>query len=139
LPTKIKNNTNQFILLVDDEDDILHLFCEYLASAGYNIASFNNPIDALNYLYKEDEKNLLANCLLVITDYTMPQMLGLDFLKKIREKDITFKIKIILISAFITSDLNVDDISKNLKIDKVIEKPIHLENLKNEIQKLLVN
>ena len=69
----------------------------------------------------------------------MPQMSGLDFLKKIREKDITFKIKIILISAFIKSDLNVDSLLNSLKIDKVIEKPIHLENLKNEIQKLLVN
>ena len=75
MPTKIKNNTNQYILLVEDEKDILNLF----------------------------------------------------------------KIKIILISEFIKNILNVDDILKNLKIDKVIEKPIHLENLKNEIQKLLVN
>lgn len=75
MPTKIKNNTNHYILLVEDEKDILDLF----------------------------------------------------------------KIKIILISEFIKSILNVDDILKNLKIDKVIEKPIHLENLKNEIQKLLVN
>jgi len=67
LPTKIKNNTNQYILLVEDEKDILDLF----------------------------------------------------------------KIKIILISEFIKSILNVDDdILKNLKIVKVIEKPIHLENLK---------
>lgn len=139
MPTTIKNNTNQFILLVDDENDILHLFCEYLASAGYNIASFDNPINALNYLNKEDEKNILGNCLLVITDYKMPQMSGLDFLKKIREKDITFKIKIILISAFIKNDLNVDSLLNSLKIDKVIEKPIHLENFKNEIQNLLVN
>jgi hypothetical protein len=35
-----------------------------------------------------------------------------------------------LISAFMKSDLNVNDILKNLKIDKVIEKPIRLENLK---------
>jgi hypothetical protein len=27
----------------------------------------------------------------------------------------------------------------NLKIDKVIEKPIRLENLKNEVKKLLLN
>ena len=67
-------------------------------------------------------------------------MSGLDFLKKIREKDITFKIKMILISAFLKSDLNGDDDKLNsLKIDKIIEKPIHLENLKDEVKKLLLN
>jgi response regulator RpfG family c-di-GMP phosphodiesterase len=70
----------------------------------------------------------------------MPQMSGLDFINKIREKDIEYKIKMILISAFIKSDLNVDDDKLNrLKIDKVIEKPIHLENLKDEVKKLLLN
>ena len=69
----------------------------------------------------------------------MPQMSGTDFLKKIREKDTDCKIKMMLISAFMKSDLNVNDISKNLKIDKVIEKPIRLENLKNEVKKLILN
>jgi hypothetical protein len=44
-----------------------------------------------------------------------------------------------LISAFMKSDLNVNDRLKNLKIDKVIEKPIRLENLKNEVKKLTLN
>ena len=70
----------------------------------------------------------------------MPQMSGLDFINKIRQKDTDYKIKMILISAFIKSDLNVDDDKLNrLKIDKVIEKPIHLENLKDEVKKLLLN
>ena len=66
-------------------------------------------------------------------------MSGIDFLTKIREKDTDYKIKMMLISAFMKSDLNVNDISKNLKIDKVIEKPIRLENLKNEVKKLTLN
>ncbi|MDW3612403.1 MAG: response regulator [Nitrososphaeraceae archaeon] len=126
------------MLLVDDENDILDLFCDCLQSSGYKITSFDNPLDALNYINKDDE-NILANCSLVITDYKMPQMSGLDFLKKIREKDTDYKIKMMLISAFMKSDLNVNDISKNLKIDKVIEKPIRLENLKNEVKKLILN
>jgi response regulator RpfG family c-di-GMP phosphodiesterase len=96
----------------------------------------------LNYINKNDDdekNNLLANCSLVITDYKMPQMSGLDFINKIREKDTDYKIKMILISAFVKSDLNVDDMLNNLEIDKVIEKPIRLENLKNEVKKLLLN
>ena len=44
-----------------------------------------------------------------------------------------------LISAFMKSDLNVNVILNNLKIDKIIEKPIHLENLKHEVKKLIMN
>ena len=67
----------------------------------------------------------------------MPQMSGLDFLNKIREKDTDYKIKMILISAFIKSDLNVNNILNSLKIDKIIEKPIHLQNLIAEVKKLV--
>jgi response regulator RpfG family c-di-GMP phosphodiesterase len=69
----------------------------------------------------------------------MPQMSGFEFIKKIREKDTTFKLKILLISAFIKSDIMCmrNDISDSLRIDKIIEKPIHLENLIEEVQKLI--
>lgn len=67
----------------------------------------------------------------------MPQMSGLDFLNKIRERDTDYKIKMILISAFIKSDLNVDNILNSLKIDKIIEKPIHLQNLIAEVKKIV--
>ena len=65
-------------------------------------------------------------------------MTGLEFIKKIREKDTTFKLKILLISAFIKSDIMGNDASHSLRIDKIIEKPIRLEHLKDEIQKLLL-
>ena len=48
------------------------------------------------------------------------------------------KIKMILISAFMKSDINVNVILKNLKIDKIIEKPMRLANLMDEIKKLMV-
>ncbi len=68
----------------------------------------------------------------------MPQMSGIDFIEKIREKDTNCKVKIILSSAFIKTDL-IHNNSKinNLSIDKIIEKPIRLEILKDEVQKLL--
>ena len=79
---KSSNNNDYYILLVDDEKDILDLFTEYLSSNGFNTISFQNPIKALNYFYQNQ-----SNCSLVITDYKMPQMSGIDFIKKIRGKD----------------------------------------------------
>jgi len=68
----------------------------------------------------------------------MPQMSGIDLIEKIREKDTNCKVKIILSSAFIKRDLILDNTKINsLSIDKIIEKPIRLEILKDEVQKLV--
>ena len=125
------NNTDYYILLVDDEKDILDLFSEYLLSNGFNTISFQNPLDALEYFYKNTN-----NCYLVITDYRMPQMSGLDFIKKIREKDTDYKIKTIIISAYLKDNIPYDK-SYITTVDKILEKPVYLDRLKKEVQELL--
>jgi len=117
--------------LVEDEKDILDLFTEYLSSSGFNTISFQNPLDALEYFYKKP-----TNCSLIITDYKMPQMSGIDLIKKIREKDTDCKIKTIIISAFIKDNLPYDK-SYTITVDKILEKPVYLDRLKNEIQELI--
>ena len=117
--------------MVDDEKDILDLFSEYLSSTGYNVISFNNPIYALEYFYQN-----IRNCSLVITDYKMPQMSGIDFIKKIREKEKTNrKIKTIIISAFIKDSLPYDKSYVKL-VDRILEKPVYLDRLKKEVEEL---
>jgi DNA-binding NtrC family response regulator len=116
--------------LVDDEQDVLDLFDDYLKSNGYNVFSFDSPLKALGYFYDN-----IDNCAMVITDYKMPQMSGLDLLKKIREKDANCKIKTIIISAYTKTDIPYE-ISYIMKIDKILEKPVYLDNLKEEIKKL---
>ena len=113
----------------NDEKDILELFTEYLSSNGFNTLSFQNPLDALEYFYKNPN-----NCSLIITDYKMPQMKGLDLIKKI--KDTNFTIKTIVISAFITDNLPYDK-SYITMVDKILEKPIYLDRLKNEVKELI--
>ena len=129
---ELSNNIdNYYILLVDDEKDILELFTEYLSSSGFNTISFQNPLDALEYYYKNPH-----NCSLVITDYKMPQMSGLELIKKIREKDIDYKIKTIVISAFIKDNLPYDK-SYIITVDKILEKPVYLDRLKKVVQELI--
>ena len=116
---------------MDDEKDILDLFTEYLSANGFNTLSFQNPLDALEYFYKNQ-----SNCSLVITDYKMPQMSGIDFIKKIREKDTNCKIKTIIISAFIKDNIPYDK-SYTMTIDRILEKPVYLDRLKKVIQELI--
>jgi CheY-like chemotaxis protein len=118
---------------VDDTEDIVYTFDIYLKSIGYPTVSFVNPVEALDYFNKN-----FSNCILVITDYGMPQMSGLDLIKEIREKDRNHRIKIIVISATVKNDI-IDYNNKflNLKIDKFLEKPLSLEKLKDEIKILI--
>ena len=60
----------------------------------------------------------------------MPQMSGIDFIKKVREVDNDYIIKVILISAYIINSIFIDQNNK-LKIHKIIEKPISLKVLEN--------
>jgi response regulator RpfG family c-di-GMP phosphodiesterase len=56
----------------------------------------------------------------------------------IRETDRNYRIKIIVISATVKNDIiNYNDKFLNLEIDKFLEKPLSLEELKNEIKKLI--
>ena len=116
---------------MDDEKDILDLFTEYLLSNGFNTISFQNPKAALNYFYQNQ-----SNCSIVITDYKMPQMSGIDLIKKIREKDTNCKIKTIIISAFIKDNIPYDK-SYSMTIDRILEKPVYLDRLKKVIQELI--
>jgi DNA-binding response OmpR family regulator len=63
---------------------------------------------------------------------------GLDLIKKIKEKDRNYSIKIIIISATIKNNIiNSHDKFLKLKVDKFLEKPISLDKLKNEIKMLI--
>ena len=90
------------------------------------------PVEALDYFNKN-----FADCSLVITDFSMPKMSGIDLIKKIREKDQNYTKKIILISATTIKDNILTDYYNelsNLKVDKILEKPMSLEILKNAIR-----
>ena len=127
------NNNNKYILLVDDEEDIIFVYSECLKSDDYQIVSFDNPVQALNYLNMNGN---ISNCLLVITDYKMPQMSGLDLIKKIKEKVSNSIIKSMVVNAYMKEDL-FKDYPYLRRIDKIIEKPVDVERtLKNEVTNL---
>ena len=73
---KIKNAS---ILVVDDEEIVLKSIKSYFAlETEYRVLDFLSPVDALTFL-KDQPIDL------VISDYLMPEMNGIDFLLKVRE------------------------------------------------------
>ena len=85
---------------MDDAQDTVYTFDIYLKWLGYSTISFVNPVKGLSYFNKN-----FTNCILIITDYVMPQMSGLDLIQKIREKDRDYKIKTIVISATVKNNI----------------------------------
>jgi len=66
------------ILIVDDEEDILHSFKVILEDEGYKVETISDPVEALEMLKNEDFD-------LVLSDMRMPKMTGEEFLINLRK------------------------------------------------------
>ena len=66
------------IMLIDDEKPVLNALQRFLTRAGWQVTAFSNPESALDYARS-------ANFPLVISDYRMPAMDGVEFLYKLNQ------------------------------------------------------
>lgn len=118
------------IVVIDDEIELANLFKTHLQKVGFDTISFTDPRVALEYV-RDNSKTFS----LILTDLRMPHMSGIDLAAEIRKID--EKIKIVLITAFMTEDLIDDHRFINAKIDRVLQKPIKFTELRNSIAQLL--
>ena len=112
-------------MIVDDESDILDLLHGYLESKGWKIKSFIGPGLALSSLTMNPKLYSL-----ILTDIRMPDMSGIEFVKKVKELD--NNIKVIFMTAFET---DIDEL-KELSDVEPLKKPLSLETLVNLIYRL---
>lgn len=87
------------ILLLDDEAAILRTLAVYLRLQGYSPVAETNPLVALERLTREPFH-------LVLTDIVMPEMDGLEFIRRVRAIDPM--IQIIVMTAFSTLDRTIE-------------------------------
>jgi len=80
------------ILVVEDEEDILHLLYFNLSKAGYAVRTADNGKDALREVKQ-------AHPHLILLDLMLPGMSGLDICRKLKEKKKTRTIPIIMVTA----------------------------------------
>jgi DNA-binding NtrC family response regulator len=82
LSSSVSVNTSYRVLIIDDEPQVLKALKWMLFKHQYEVELFQNPYEALA-LFKERERG--ENCFdVVITDLSMPQLSGLDLLRKIK-------------------------------------------------------
>jgi two-component system, cell cycle response regulator CpdR len=103
---------SESILILDDEDDIVSLLKRTLELDEFSVFGFTNPLLALEHF-----RTNAAKYGLVLADIHMPQMNGIEFAAEIRK--LNPAVKILLMSAFDTSDLNIE---QSLQIAELLQK-----------------
>ncbi len=114
------------ILVIDDEESVCKFVSILLGKEGYNVKIATIADDALE-LVKESE----VDCILL--DIIMPQIDGIDLLKKI--KDIKSEIPVIMMSAIGTHDRVIKAFEKGA-VD-FIAKPFNIPQVKEVIRDAL--
>ena len=108
-------STNRIICIVDDDADITLLFHDIL-----------NSILALQHFQVNEHAYVL-----VISDFKMSGLNGMEFLKKI--KDLNPSVRTILMTAFQIDDKVFLDYTKKKIINAFLQKPIGMHDLLKEV------
>ena len=103
------------ILIVDDEEMICNLVARRLAKEGYSCSTAHNGKEALTLFLKDSFS-------IIISDMKMPEMDGLELLKRV--KAVNSKMMVIMITAYADVDVAVE--AMRLGAFDFIMKPIDL-------------
>jgi len=127
-------SSTEIVSIVEDELDIKNLFYDALSKTVYgaSILSFSDSILALEH-FRDNKENYR----LVIADWNMPKINGLELLNRV--KQLNPNVRSILISAFeVQNEPRFQRYVEEGIIDRFIQKPTTLNYLcrevKNQIQ-----
>jgi putative two-component system response regulator len=129
------------ILIVDDEELICRLLAQRLSSEGFSCVTANNGREALSHFYK----NTFS---LIISDIKMPEMDGIELLKRVR--DLNPKMMVIMVTAYPEIDMAVeamrlgayDFIIKPADLDLIllsVKKALEKKRLEDEVEAYHIN
>ncbi len=118
----------QKVLVVDDEIHIVHVVAIKLRNNGYEVVSAENGAEAFELACKENPD-------IIVTDFQMPIMSGLEFVEKLRENEPTRHIPVIMLTArgFAIEAEQKED----LQISEFLSKPFSPKELLRSIEDIL--
>lgn len=115
------------LMMVDDEPSLAELFAEALRNVGYSVQSFSDSGEALRVFSANPDSFDV-----IIADITMPVLDGIQLASKIR---IIRDMPIILYTGF--CDKNIQTRAEDIKVNKLLNKPILPEELVREVKELV--
>ncbi len=120
-----ENKLSKAILIVDDDPDMTSIFSLGLQDEGFEVYTYNDPLDALSKFRPKFYDLLLV-------DINMPKMNGFDLSREILELDSNVKI------CFITAgEANIEvlrELCPTRDIGCFIKKPVTIENLVRRVK-----
>src|SRR5688500_12965691 len=116
------------ILVADDESHILHVVSLKLRNAGYRVLTARDGQEALEMAQQERPD-------LLITDYHMPQLNGLDLCRKLKQDPKTTGIPAIMLTAR-GYELEPTDTAQS-GILRMLSKPFSSRHLLSSVEEVL--
>jgi DNA-binding NtrC family response regulator len=118
---------NRIVSIIDDDPGTTMFFHEALRSIpGITIFTFTDPVLALEH-FQDNGYAYVA----LISDFNMPGLNGMEFLKKI--KDSNRFVRTILMTAFEIDDNLFHEYTKRKIINGFLQKPIGFHDLIKEV------
>ncbi|MBL7107017.1 MAG: response regulator [Phycisphaerae bacterium] len=116
------------VLVVDDEIHIVYVVAIKLRNNGFNVITAENGEEAYE-LVKQEKPDL------VVTDYQMPKMTGIELIEKLRQDEQTKQLPVIMLTA--RNFVIEDELKNNLNISECIGKPFSPKDLLHTIEDVL--
>ena len=120
--------TGKKVLVVDDEIHIVHVVAIKLRNNGYEVITADNGSDAYDLVCSEKPD-------IVVTDYQMPGMSGLELLEKMRSNEDTKSIPAIMLTA--RSFAITKEQQAELRVSSCLSKPFSPRELLGSIEDIL--
>ena len=120
----VTTNTIHHILFVDDEIPLCELATEILHKLGYEVTTCEKPKHALQLLQSHPNRYQL-----IMSDYSMPEMSGEDFIKQVRR--LHPALPIVMVTGF--SDMANSETCKSWGCDAIVAKPYKIAEIKAAI------
>ena len=119
------------VLIVDDEQDILHSLQILLETSmvGVRVLTADSGTKGLEIIQREPVD-------VVVTDYRMPGMNGLEFL--VRAEDLRPEMSKMMITAFPKLELAIEAINA-VHVNKFLVKPFQPQDFIQKVQQMLEN
>jgi len=114
------------ILIVDDKRVQLKTLKRGLRTKGYQVIEAISAKEALDHLINYNHIDI------ILTDYAMPEMNGIELLQKIRENNKT--IPVIIMTAYGDKDLVIE--AMHHRCNGFIDKPFDMDELLEEIKNI---
>ncbi len=115
------------LLIIEDNEEILHLFSKFFRKKEYSVETAADGLEGLKILETEKESFDI-----IITDIVMPQISGVGIISIVKNK--FPETPIIAITGY---GKEPEMLAAEAQADLVLEKPIDLHELEKKINSLL--